>query len=182
MSDARTCVDCGCQYIYDSNLKKGASTRRCVSCSKRHAKQTTKRLMLEAAGGKCRSCGYKRSLDAITFVDPIERLKPIPIPTNREEKIEWASQRIALCLNCAKEIEGRYLTMHIEDKKARPPLVIFATDVATIIEKAAPLVATTQNTGLTTSVGPITELEFDVLPPEPKGAEGFRGEAKVPPK
>lgn len=163
MSEVRTCVDCGNQYIFDAALKKGATTRCCSTCARRNAKQETKRLMLEAAGGACRSCGYKRSLDAITFIDPIARFKPVPNPVNREEKIEWASQRIAICLNCAKEVEGRYVIMHIEDSKVRPPRVTFATDVATIIEKSSS--PFTRNTSLSIPSNIPKEIEIEILPP-----------------
>jgi hypothetical protein len=134
MSDIRHCTDCGDTYAYDHKAKKGASTNRCGGCTKRHAKETTKRLMLQAAGGGCKNCGYSKCLTAITFYDPIARFAPVPDPKNREEKIKWASARIPLCLNCAQEFENRMIHLHMKDVNARPVDCAFYTDVADIVE------------------------------------------------
>jgi hypothetical protein len=134
MSDIRTCTDCGDKYSYDHKAKKGSSTRRCASCTKRHAKEETKRLMLDAAGGGCKHCGYSKCLTAITFYDPVARLVPVPDPKNRQDKIEWAKARIPLCLNCAQEFEQRMIHLHMRDASARPVDCAFYTDIASIVE------------------------------------------------
>lgn len=91
-------------------------------------------MMLDAAGGGCKNCGYSKCLSAITFYDPISRLVPIPDPKNRDEKIEWAKARIPLCLNCAQEFESRMIHLLMKDAKARPVDCAFYTDVADIVE------------------------------------------------
>lgn len=131
----RHCVDCGQEYPYDYQNKKGSTTRHCAPCAKRNAKEETKRLMLNAAGGGCKNCGYSKCLAAITFYDPVARLVPPPEPKNREEKIEWARARIPLCLNCQKEFENKFIFLSMQDAKARPPRCFFYTDVAQVIGK-----------------------------------------------
>jgi hypothetical protein len=122
--------------------------------------------MFEAAGGECRCCGYKKCLDAITFVDPIERLSPEKSPVNRDEKIAWAASKIALCLNCVAEVNGKYVKMHIEDSRARPVKVFFATDIATMVDKVRP--KTVEDTTVALHKGPVVEAHVEVLPPERK--------------
>jgi hypothetical protein len=134
MSDIRNCTDCGDPYAYDHKAKKGSTTNRCAGCAKRHAKEETKRMMLDAAGGGCKNCGYNKCLSAITFYDPVARLAPIPDPKNRDEKIEWAKARIPLCLNCSQEFENRMIHLLMKNVAARPVDCAFYTDVADIVE------------------------------------------------
>lgn len=129
----RHCTDCGDKYPYDYKNKKGSTSNRCAPCSKRHAKEQTKREMLNAAGGGCVRCGYDLCLAAITFYDPVKRIVPVKDPKTREEKIEWASQRVALCLNCEREFEHRFIHLQMLDSKARPPRCFFYTDIADIV-------------------------------------------------
>lgn len=129
----RTCVDCGHEYVYDYKNKRGSTTSRCKRCQRRHSDHNTKLLMLEAAGGSCRNCGYNRSLSAITFYDPYERLVPEKKPKNREEKINWASSKIALCNRCSCEISDGLLFLKVHDLSCSPPTVGFYTEQAEII-------------------------------------------------
>jgi hypothetical protein len=133
MSEIRVCVDCGDKYPFDYKAKKGSTTRCCSACARRQANEITKRAMLDAAGGGCKNCGYKKCLAAITFFDPISRLVPVPDPKNRDEKIKWASQRIPLCLNCAAEFEQRMIHLNMQNAEATPPICSFYTDVASIV-------------------------------------------------
>lgn len=135
MPEIRTCFDCGEKYPFDYKNKKGCTTRCCSSCARRQAKEITKRAMLDAAGGGCKNCRYSKCLTAITFHDPIARIAPVPEPKTREEKIEWAAQRIPLCLNCAAEFDQRMIHLNMQDASARPPICSFFTDIADIIKR-----------------------------------------------
>lgn len=162
MSEIRVCIDCGNKYPFDRKVKKGATTNRCGGCARRHADEETKRLMLEAAGGGCKNCGYKKCLTAITFYDPVARLNPVPNPKNREEKIEWAKARIPLCLNCSKEFESSMIHLHMKDVNARPVDCAFYTDVAEIVD--APKILT--SVGFVDPNAP-QYVEFEVTREEP---------------
>lgn len=112
-------------------------------------------MMLDAAGGKCVGCGYSKCIQAITFFDPIERLKPEPNPKNREEKVEWARTKIPICIRCQAEIEAGLLFITIQDAKAKPPIAFCHTDHADIVEPKKHEVARKDEV-----------LEVEVLPPE----------------
>lgn len=129
----RTCVDCGKEYPYDHKSKHGATSRVCAPCAKRNARELTKRMMLDAAGGKCVCCGYSRCVSAMTFYDPIQRLFPEQSPKTREEKIEWASSKVPICIRCDAELNAGMRFIKVVDATARPPVVGSYTDQAQII-------------------------------------------------
>jgi hypothetical protein len=129
----RTCIGCGNTYSFNPKRKSGASTARCRSCTKLNSRRKGRYLMLQSAGGKCRACGYDKHPDAINFLPSKAELIASKMPSSRDDRIEWAKDKIAVCLNCNKEINDGVVTMEILDSKSRPVRVAFYTDEAQVV-------------------------------------------------
>lgn len=130
MSTKKTCLGCGAEYEYNHKMKGGTTTRLCRRCARREAKETTLRQMVIAAGSCCRACGYDKCPSAITFIDPVERIDPEPKPKNRQEKVQWASGKVAICNRCKVELDNGLINMQVKDATSVPVDVFFYVDSA----------------------------------------------------
>lgn len=82
---------------------------------KKKAKQVTnwrirsKKKLVEHFGGKCRICGYKKSIQALTFhhIDPSTKKFGIGGKTLAYEKLlEEANKCLLICHNCHAEVHA----------------------------------------------------------------------------
>lgn len=105
MNNDRICVDCGCDYEYDSNSPLGASSLRCSSCRKKNTRFTKKAKLFEIAGSRCLKCGYSGSIDALQLMDASFPLKK---PETQEQLEAQAKKQFTICLNCKAELDSKY--------------------------------------------------------------------------
>lgn len=84
----------------------------CNSCSVTKSKKKTKIKAIEYKGGKCKECGYRKSMAALCFhhVDPLT--KEFSIGSNGQtkgwEKIKKEIDKcILLCQNCHHELHEK---------------------------------------------------------------------------
>jgi transposase-like protein len=89
--------------------------RRCRSEAVARRRRKVKEILVAEAGGRCRLCGYDRSVAALEFhhLDPATERMPLSsqgvahgIATLREE----ATKCVLLCGNCHAEVENRVVT------------------------------------------------------------------------
>lgn len=97
-----TCTECNRQFK--------AATRRgkyCPSCHVTRCRRRTKLKAIEYKGGKCQTCGYNKSIRALTFhhLDPNEKDIAIADSSNRSfSKVKAELDKcVLLCANCHAE-------------------------------------------------------------------------------
>ena len=102
----RICPDCSKSFD-----EKKTRSKKCSSCKVKKSRQNTKLKAVEYKGGKCESCGYSKSIRALTFhhKDPTKKEFGIADPKNRSfEAIKAELDKCdLLCMNCHMEEHER---------------------------------------------------------------------------
>lgn len=84
-----------------------ASNNECSTCSGKRIQNRKKRELVGLLGGRCRLCGYNRSIAALSFhhLDPSTKLFTISMNMARPMELLEAEARkcMLLCMNCHVE-------------------------------------------------------------------------------
>jgi 5-methylcytosine-specific restriction endonuclease McrA len=107
----RLCIRYGLTTFRLEKRTKRRNQWRCIACNKEHSishRQKVKRALLEEAGGRCKICGYNRSIRALHFhhLDPKTKSfnvsgKTMSLAVAQSE----AAKCMLLCANCHAEVE-----------------------------------------------------------------------------
>lgn len=115
LADGRRTLDGVCPIHGDTVFVIENSRRaRCRECRIRRVmarRRTTKRILVEEAGGSCRLCGYDRCLAALEFhhLDPATKSFALSLRgvTRSLAKLRQEAKKcVLLCSNCHAEVEA----------------------------------------------------------------------------
>jgi transposase len=92
---------------------------RCMKCRSEavaRRRRKVKQILVDEAGGKCRVCGYSRSVAALEFhhLVPAEKIFSLShrgVARSLEKARAEASKCILLCANCHAEVETGLITL-----------------------------------------------------------------------
>ena len=103
------CKICGTRFEY--NRAKGSRREVCKRCIDRQRRRYLKRRCVEYLGGKCKICGYDRSVAAMHFHHQDEKQKTFEISARL--RWSWNTVRkeldkcILICANCHAELHDQ---------------------------------------------------------------------------
>lgn len=108
----KICTACNVEFPITEfyKRKRGDWAAECKKCNIKRLRikqRENKKILVQEAGGKCTSCGYNKSLSALSFhhVDPATKSFGIGnhLSYNIDELREEAKKCILLCCNCHAE-------------------------------------------------------------------------------
>ena len=112
MEELCTCKQCGKEFKYK---RDGGSKTLCSACRQKNRADQIKKRAVEYLGGKCKICGYDKSLATLDFhhIDGDTKEFKISGNYNRSWKRIKAEldKCVLLCANCHREIHQSIINL-----------------------------------------------------------------------
>lgn len=99
----------GCEREYEYKRGRGSTTKYCSTCMTNRRRFRQKQKAVIYLGGKCKLCGYNKSVNALQFHHRDRSTKKFPISGNHarawDKIVKELDKCDLLCANCHSEVE-----------------------------------------------------------------------------